>query len=800
MKKSIFKKIGIIGIITISLCFTQVSFAADSDGVKFSDSIRIEKRSDKSITIGNEITYTNSASNVPEVPSNVKDINFRYQLSDTFDCRAFGSIVGNDIKISLANANKSKIIYGIPFKLSIVLNGLDSNKTYRGCFQEDTPTPDVPGKTFSFWTDQVGSDGGITFSTITKTGFTATTKILYINKSREGKLLPGIPKLTYIVRDSNAKEISRSSVPIYTVPQYATPLVVSYDFKNIDIYKDYYVELIDESRNVFISENKFKAQIKPLVTTPQTTPAPAPTPTPTPAPAQTTSTNTIFVDEKSGDFTGGSNLYPGIRFDGTVTPKVVGNNLSITGVVKYSSISNTSSPEITRGGMLSLHLIDSQARTFSIKTVTALPVTGLIDYNAPYPFSVTYENFNKIPTESGAFIEKPNNLYPFSVMVSDEKLGLRSQNVPVVDKIEVTTQSTVSTNAAMSPQSNTSAPAANGSKATFTVTRADSDTSGRVMIEGTVDYSKPTDGSPTPTPTNIVAKLYSTKTTPNTLVKEQVVTVSGNKISTTFTDQDLTKAPFVINLEDKNLKVSSPSPFKVTAASASSSNSSVQQPKNQLNGNGTTTTEIKFSDIINAKDSSETSASVTSSVTFKNTGKGNTVIPSGSTVVLKAIDNVTGKTTFTSTNLVPSGSKYNTTIPLTAEATGLDKTKIYAMVFSATDGTIKNIVSGSRQFSFTANNPTDNGGKIKLKNPTKFNSIIELVNALVKNVIIPIAVPFLALAIMYTGFLFVTAKGNSDKITKAKEALKYTLLGGAIILGAYVIATALQGTVNDIIK
>jgi hypothetical protein len=127
------------------------------------------------------------------------------------------------------------------------------------------------------------------------------------------------------------------------------------------------------------------------------------------------------------------------------------------------------------------------------------------------------------------------------------------------------------------------------------------------------------------------------------------------------------------------------------------------------------------------------------------------------------------------------------------------------MIFSATDGDIKDIKSGTKQFSFAGNNQNgDNtntgGGKIKLQNPTKFNSIIELVNALVKNVIIPIAVPFLALAIMYTGFLFVTAKGNTDKITKAKEALKYTLFGGAIILAAYVIATALQGTINDIIK
>jgi hypothetical protein len=98
-------------------------------------------------------------------------------------------------------------------------------------------------------------------------------------------------------------------------------------------------------------------------------------------------------------------------------------------------------------------------------------------------------------------------------------------------------------------------------------------------------------------------------------------------------------------------------------------------------------------------------------------------------------------------------------------------------------------------------NPTNNAsGTIKFKNPTPFNSIIDLVNAIVKNIVIPVAVPFLALAIMYTGFLFVTAKGNAEKLKKAKEALKWTLIGGAVILASAVIASALQGTINDIIR
>ena len=61
-----------------------------------------------------------------------------------------------------------------------------------------------------------------------------------------------------------------------------------------------------------------------------------------------------------------------------------------------------------------------------------------------------------------------------------------------------------------------------------------------------------------------------------------------------------------------------------------------------------------------------------------------------------------------------------------------------------------------------------------------------------------IGVPIIALAIIYAGFLFVTAQGNSEKLTKAKKTLLYTLIGAALLLGAVVIAEAIKGTVNDI--
>ena len=52
--------------------------------------------------------------------------------------------------------------------------------------------------------------------------------------------------------------------------------------------------------------------------------------------------------------------------------------------------------------------------------------------------------------------------------------------------------------------------------------------------------------------------------------------------------------------------------------------------------------------------------------------------------------------------------------------------------------------------------------------------------------------------IIYTGFLFVTARGDVAKITTAKQAFLYVIIGAAIMLGAFVIKTAITGTVEQL--
>lgn len=91
-------------------------------------------------------------------------------------------------------------------------------------------------------------------------------------------------------------------------------------------------------------------------------------------------------------------------------------------------------------------------------------------------------------------------------------------------------------------------------------------------------------------------------------------------------------------------------------------------------------------------------------------------------------------------------------------------------------------------------------GDVLLQNPlsAELDSIPEIFKALLKNVVIPIAIPFVALAIIYTGFMFVYARGNKTELDKAKKALQWTLIGAAVILGAYVIAEVIGNTIDEV--
>lgn len=73
--------------------------------------------------------------------------------------------------------------------------------------------------------------------------------------------------------------------------------------------------------------------------------------------------------------------------------------------------------------------------------------------------------------------------------------------------------------------------------------------------------------------------------------------------------------------------------------------------------------------------------------------------------------------------------------------------------------------------------------------------MIELLLKII-DVLLTFALPLIIFYIMYAGFQYVTAQGDSGQVSKAHESLKYAIIGGVLILGAKLIINVIQGTIQ----
>ena len=60
--------------------------------------------------------------------------------------------------------------------------------------------------------------------------------------------------------------------------------------------------------------------------------------------------------------------------------------------------------------------------------------------------------------------------------------------------------------------------------------------------------------------------------------------------------------------------------------------------------------------------------------------------------------------------------------------------------------------------------------------------------------------PVVALFLVIAGFKFVSAQGSPGKLTEAKENFMYVIIGALLILGAWIIATLINGTVSQLVN
>ena len=101
--------------------------------------------------------------------------------------------------------------------------------------------------------------------------------------------------------------------------------------------------------------------------------------------------------------------------------------------------------------------------------------------------------------------------------------------------------------------------------------------------------------------------------------------------------------------------------------------------------------------------------------------------------------------------------------------------------------------------SFAAMGTTPGESSLTIQNPLgRGNTSVEAVLLKVMNLVAMVGGVVVVFFIIYSGFLFVTAGDSDTDRSKAKDVFLYTVIGGAILLGADVIANIVVGTVNAI--
>lgn len=86
-----------------------------------------------------------------------------------------------------------------------------------------------------------------------------------------------------------------------------------------------------------------------------------------------------------------------------------------------------------------------------------------------------------------------------------------------------------------------------------------------------------------------------------------------------------------------------------------------------------------------------------------------------------------------------------------------------------------------------------------LANPlTSYPTIPAFIAGVLKAVAL-IGLPIIALFIVYAGFKYVLARGKEGPLQEAHKNLGYVIIGAFLILGAWVLATLIGGTVSQLV-
>lgn len=129
---------------------------------------------------------------------------------------------------------------------------------------------------------------------------------------------------------------------------------------------------------------------------------------------------------------------------------------------------------------------------------------------------------------------------------------------------------------------------------------------------------------------------------------------------------------------------------------------------------------------------------------------------------------------------------------------GMNTKKILAFIASLAILSSMTVVVGTSMVF--AEGDTEPGAiEIRIPNPFAHGDTVQgLFRAIIDNVVLPIGGVLAVMAFIFSGFLYVMAQGNPEKIKKAHNALLYTAIGTAILLGAWVISNVITTTIKQL--
>ena len=93
---------------------------------------------------------------------------------------------------------------------------------------------------------------------------------------------------------------------------------------------------------------------------------------------------------------------------------------------------------------------------------------------------------------------------------------------------------------------------------------------------------------------------------------------------------------------------------------------------------------------------------------------------------------------------------------------------------------------------------TTGGGaqlNINLDNPLGTTTDINGFIAKILDGMVILLTPVIVVMFLWTGFLFVQAQGNPEKLSAAKKSLLYTIIGAALVLGAKGFSLVIAATI-----